>query len=107
MTLHYLDPPYMGSLRSTNKGDYYQHEMRGSETHEDMLEWASALQGYVVISSYDSELYNDVLLLNGWERKSTQAVTGAAKKGGRHATEVLYLNPKTIASNRQLKMFVL
>jgi len=58
-TLHFIDPPYVHStLNLTNK--YYRHEMDVAD-HQKLLETVIRLKGPVVISGYDSELYNDLL----------------------------------------------
>jgi DNA adenine methylase len=57
-TLFYLDPPYMPSTRVSN--GTYRCEMTVDE-HVEMLETANKLEGQVIISGYDSELYNHYL----------------------------------------------
>ncbi len=68
-TLHYIDPPYLPDTRSF-RGGTYRHEMN-VEGHEQLLSVAATLQGYVLISGYDSELYNDYL--TGWDKVETEA----------------------------------
>lgn len=53
-TLHYIDPPYVKSTRSN--GNVYVKEMDNKE-HVDLLELVKELNGFVVISGYDNELY--------------------------------------------------
>ena len=108
-TLHYLDPPYPGATRSTNDGDYYQHELRGLEEHRELFEWANCLQGFVLISGYDCPEYTEWYQGAGWERVATTSVTGAAgggpNGGASRAIEVLWLNPRSAAQQKQLKIF--
>jgi len=78
----YLDPPY---LRGIRKGHLYQYEM--SDTgHEELLYIAVGHKGKIMISGYDSDMYNDIL--KGWNKveKSTCA------EGGLKRTEVLWMN---------------
>ncbi len=90
-TLHYVDPPYLFSTRSslsngrgTTHG--YRHEM-SDEDHRNLLRFLQTLRGYVVVSGYPSEIYDTELA--GWRRTSTQALAD----GARSRTEVLWLNP--------------
>ncbi len=55
--LIYADPPYIQSAR--NRG-IYRHEMT-DEQHIALLELLKNHSGPVIISGYESELYNDVL----------------------------------------------
>lgn len=86
--LIYADPPYVQSTR--NKG-IYSHDMT-NEQHVELLEFLQEHSGPVIISGYDSNLYNDVL--KNWQviRKS------AATEKGQSKTEVLWIN-QTVANN--------
>jgi len=101
-TLHYVDPPYLGSLRS-DKRNLYQHEMYAAEDHNKMAKTLNQVKGYVVLSGYPSPEYNE--LFQDWVSFSKQAVTGAAKVGKSTRTEVVYLNPKCAAALRQKSLF--
>lgn len=57
-TLFYLDPPYVKDTWTSGKT--YTYELSTDE-HTSLLEMATSLQGMVVLSGYDSELYNDIL----------------------------------------------
>lgn len=80
--LIYADPPYV--LR-TRCGKQYAHEMTDQD-HVELLEVLKAHKGPVLLSGYDSELYND--LLRGWhrERINTRAQTAEPRE------EVLWMN---------------
>lgn len=87
-TLHYIDPPYLPEVRSW-RGGTYRHEMN-IEGHEQLLAVANTLQGMVMISGYDSELYNDYL--KGWKKQTKKARIS----GGRGTTlrmECLWFSP--------------
>lgn len=75
-TLHYVDPPYLPETR-VNKNRYYAHEMT-VEGHEQLLAVASTLQGMVMISGYDSDVYNDIL--TGWAKTEKASAPGAVRK---------------------------
>ncbi|EGT0695720.1 DNA adenine methylase [Clostridium perfringens] len=81
--LIYVDPPY---LLSTRKQKYYNVEMTENEEHIELLNVLKNHSGPVIISGYDSDLYNDILL--GWNRISIKANAEQGKK----RTEVLWFN---------------
>ncbi len=89
-TLHYVDPPYMHDTRKINRtGGVYRHEM-STEDHQALLGTLIELEGSVVLSGYDSELYNDVL--QGWKREEKTARISAGS-GTDLRTECVWLNP--------------
>lgn len=89
--LIYADPPYLGSLRTLNKGRCrgpdYPHELRTPAEHGALLEALLACRAAVVLSGYASPLYDEALA--GWHRHEIGAHTG---NGGasRARTEVLW-----------------
>jgi DNA adenine methylase len=91
-TLHYCDPPYVLSTRDGRAGapgaSYYRHEMTDDD-HEVFLSVVHKLQGMVVISGYDNELYADSLA--GWERHTTESRISAGR-GTDTRTESLWIN---------------
>ena len=86
----YADPPY---LHGTRKGYLYKHEMTNQE-HVELLEALLKNPGKVLLSGYDSELYN--AMLSGWNKvsKDTQVENGLKR------TEVLWMNYQP-----QMRMF--
>lgn len=81
--LVYLDPPYMPEVRH---GKQYKCEMFDHESHEEILEAAKAHKGPVLISGYDTELYND--MLRGWHKKETTSYSQVCSK----KQEILWMN---------------
>lgn len=81
--LIYLDPPYMPGVRH---GKQYRHEMFDEESHVELLETALDHKGYVIISGYDTELYND--MLSGWYKAETTSYSQVCSK----KREVLWMN---------------
>lgn len=81
-TFIYCDPPYLQSLRKKNM---YHHEMT-EQQHIELLEVLLASESKVIISGYESELYDS--MLRDWhkEKKSTTAQMGL------HRTETLWMN---------------
>lgn len=78
-TLHYIDPPYIQSLRRKNS---YNHEMNDQQ-HVELIEFIKTLKGPVILSGYENELYNSL----GWKKVTKEArADGASKR-----TEVLWI----------------
>jgi len=86
--LFYCDPPYPGSTRSGGKAASYAFEMTDVD-HIRLLETLKQCRGRVMISSYDSSLYNN--LLASWNRvqKTTHV---QLSNSGMDRTEVLWKN---------------
>ncbi len=80
--LIYLDPPYVLGTRCRKQ---YRFEMDDKD-HNDLLDVSLAHKGPVIISGYDSDLYND--RLKGWHREETSCYSQANKK----TREVLWMN---------------
>jgi DNA adenine methylase len=85
----YVDPPYEGVTRPRTY-DGYQHEMRATNDHLELLQALLDCQASVVLSGYHSPLYDDVL--DTWDRVEISAFTGQAPAGEGARTEVLWSN---------------
>lgn len=96
-TLFYVDPPYMHDTRTITAG--YRHEIDTAK-HEELLAALVGVSGSVVLSGYDSDLYNDTL--TGWERIERQIQTNATD--ARKATEVLWIK-RNMANEMQPALF--
>lgn len=81
--LIYLDPPYMPGTRH---GKQYKHEMYDEESHEKLLEQAMQHKGPLLISGYDTELYND--RLKDWHKEETTCYSQVCSR----KREVLWMN---------------
>ena len=86
-TLHFVDPPYVHSTR-TAKSRSYRHELTDDQ-HRQLLDALDRLQGMVLLSGYESELYAE--RLNGWQRATTVARISAGR-GTALRDEVLWMN---------------
>ena len=81
--LMYIDPPYVRSVRKS--GALYAHEMNLAG-QKQLLSLITQSRAKIVISGYDSDLYNTAL--DGWRKASTMSLTTSAKM----ATEVIWMN---------------
>lgn len=88
-TLFYNDPPYLHVTRTT-KTEYGQFEMT-NEDHVKLLEKILTCKGKVMISGYESNLYNS--MLKNWRVEkfeiANSAASGAKK---RKMVECLWMN---------------
>ncbi|HEY0268070.1 MAG TPA: DNA adenine methylase [Methyloradius sp.] len=109
-TLHFVDPPYVLATRvirgnaDGGKGAY-RHELTNDD-HVELLQVLCSLTGSVVLSGYESDLYN--INLPGWKKQVTSSRI-AAGRGGAIRQEVVWLNPRCVealeAEVKQSSMF--
>lgn len=78
----YLDPTYLLSARA---GKQYKHEMSDAD-HEDLLKLILQSKAKIMISGYESDMYNDYL--NNWSKATFQSC--AEHNGTRQ--EVVWMN---------------
>ena len=71
--LAYCDPPY---VLGTRKAGGYEHELRDSD-HEDLIRVLMAYDGAVMLSGYNTPLY-DPLSAAGWDRIDISVCCSAA-----------------------------
>lgn len=83
----FVDPPYVHGARNLNQGSY-RHEMT-DEDHRELAATLRQVRGYVVVSGYPSDLYEEIF--QGWPQFSRKAY--ADKSAER--TEVVWLSPRT------------
>jgi len=101
-TLFYVDPPYVLSSRTSVRWQCeadgwraYAHNLSDQE-HTELLAVLRSAEGMVVISGYESDLYNEAL--RDW-RKVTKT---ANADGGIRRTEVLWISPNVPAAQHEL-----
>lgn len=93
-TLHFVDPPYMPETRHMRNMGGYRHEL-DVDGHRRLLEALLTLEGMVVLSGYETALYDETLV--GWFSARTQArISGG--RGTSLRTEVVWLNPACSAA---------
>lgn len=90
-TLHFVDPPYVLGTRvlQGNGRGYYRHEMTDDD-HAELLDKLRKLNGMVIVTGYETDLYHDAL--SGWRVERTDARI-SARRGTAIRTEVLWMNP--------------
>jgi DNA adenine methylase len=91
-TLHYVDPPYELSTRSSavRLNNCYKHEMT-TEQHIELANTLHSMKGMVVISGYASDLY-DKELYREWFRVTRKSFADGARK----RIEILWMNNAVI-----------
>jgi DNA adenine methylase len=93
-TLHFVDPPYVHATRTHGGRKGYRHEM-SDEDHLELIESLGELDGFVVLSGYDSDLYRSRLA--GWTRHcTTSRISGG--RGSVLRNEVVWVNPACSAA---------
>lgn len=80
----YLDPPYMLGTRS---GKQYMHEMTDAE-HEELLQMILQSRAKIMISGYETDMYNDYL--SGWEKRQFSSCA----EHGKPRIETVWMNYK-------------
>lgn len=96
-TLFYCDPPYVQSEREAV--EMYDHEMV-EDDHRALAEVLRGVEGKVLLSGYDSSLYED--LYGDWQT-ARRTANANGQSGGRKRTEVLWMN--NAASNQNNTLF--
>jgi len=87
-TLHYVDPPYMLHTRNLgNRNRTYRNELSDND-HFELLQVLKKLSGHIVLSGYDTELYNDIL--SGWKKEMKPSRISAGR-GTKTKIECLWL----------------
>lgn len=90
----YWDPPY---LLGTRSGKQYKFEMSDSD-HEELLKKALRSKAKIMISGYDSDLYNDYL--KGWQKEYFKELTEYGSK----RQEVVWMNYEQYRQNNIFDM---
>lgn len=91
-TLHYVDPPYMLHTRNLGgRNRTYRNELTDND-HFELLQVLQKLSGHIVLSGYDTELYNDIL--TGWKKEMKPSRISAGR-GTKTKIECLWINPRT------------
>lgn len=78
----YIDPPY---LLATRTGKQYKHEMTDAE-HEELLKELLQSKAKIMISGYESDMYNDYL--KDWNKRTFSSCA----EHGKPRKEVVWVN---------------
>lgn len=102
-TLHYVDPPYVHSTRSTKvrhnaTGKSYRYELDDNQ-HKELAAFLKRLRGMVVLSGYPCPLYDELYIT--WHRVDRHAYAD----GSRERIECLWLNSAALEGLAQLDFF--
>lgn len=86
--LFYVDPPYVHNTRyMAGKNRTYRNELTNDD-HEVLLQQLIKCSGHIILSGYDSDLYNDVLV--GWDKKEKSSRISSGR-GTKTKIECLWL----------------
>ena len=94
----YIDPPYLWKTRTAKQ---YRHEMTDAD-HEQLLRELLTTQAMIMISGYETDMYNDIL--KGWHKEQFRS---HAEYGGSRI-ETVWMNYErqfTIQEFQQQKLF--
>ena len=94
--LIYCDPPYM---LHTRHGKQYKCEMADNE-HKDLLSTLLKHKGPVIVSGYDTDLYNE--MLEGWTKMETVSYSQVCTK----KKEIIWMNYKPYAQQITIDEFI-
>lgn len=100
--LIYLDPPYLPSTLHQRNGrgvQKYTHKF-SAECHEKLLSLIVKLKCYVMISGYNSSMYNRELAPPAWTKKTFMAQT---RNGMREECVWMNFNPDAIAERHDYR----
>jgi len=96
-TLIYLDPPYF-----VDRTNGYDRDENSEEFHRELLEIANESSCMMLISGYESELYNSMLKsTKGWSRRSIETHTKDSKGRIHKRTEVLWMNKSFVKARKK------
>lgn len=86
-TVFYVDPPYIASTRHGPGNTGYAHEMTDDD-HIELAEQLHNTKGFVILSGYNSSLYNE--LYSGWLKIEKKAFADR----GKSTIECLWMSPE-------------
>jgi DNA adenine methylase len=92
-TLFYVDPPYPTESRRCPR--LYNHEMTDAQ-HVELIQQLESCVGMVLLSGYDTPIYNAL----SWKAYRFKTKTNA----NTDATEVVWVNEAVRKQNRQMEM---
>lgn len=97
--LLYVDPPYLGSTRTSTN---YRHDMPAEHDHRQLANALHNTRATVVLSGYNSPLYQD--LYAGWHRHDIPTFTGQGNTRSER-TETLWSNQPLTSLTTQGELF--
>lgn len=95
-TLVYLDPPYL--MKRSHK---YNHDVNYEEFHKELLEICNKAKCMIVLSGYQSDLY-DIMLSDkdGWVKSTLKTTTRGTNGEDNHRQEIIWQNKFAIDAIR-------
>jgi len=87
-SLFYVDPPYLRETRTSHRK--YTEEFDSPEAHGKLIDFLCGLEGKVILSGYDSDLYEERLAT--WWSVSASTMSERPGTGAVARTETIWLN---------------
>ncbi|MBA7666200.1 hypothetical protein ES703_74277 [subsurface metagenome] len=95
-TLMYLDPPYF-----VKREHVYVIDAKDTQFHSELLKICRRAKCMIIISGYDSDLYNDMLSPErGWDRSTIETYTSDTSGRDYAKTEVLWMNKQFVKARK-------
>jgi DNA adenine methylase len=95
-TLVYLDPPYF-----TKREHTYVIDANDRKFDEELLTICLRARCMILLSGYDNELYQELLVRGGkWTKRKIQTHTRDTSGKDYSRTEVLWMNPAFVAAKK-------
>jgi len=102
-TLLYLDPPYL-----TERTQGYEFDQNNEEFHRQLLRLACSAKCMVMISSYNSALYDSMLTSkHGWRQIEIATHTQGSNGKRMSRREILWLNKSCIEAKKSQRVPIL
>lgn len=100
-TLFFVDPPYVHNTRDKRNQDAYNHEMT-NEQHHELIEQLKKAEGFVFLSGYKNEIYDE--LLSDWETIDKRSRISAGR-GTAVRIETMWMNKRASRAIKQKDLF--
>lgn len=99
-TLFYIDPPYVAETWHSTDMNCYAGKIDDAG-HENLLDILQNVKGYVILSGYDSDMYNE--RLKGWIKQKKTTLNQL----NQYRSECIWINPRAWNALRSRKLSLL
>lgn len=99
-TLFYVDPPYVSETWHNSDVNCYAGKMNDTE-HDKLIDVLQSVKGMVILSGYDSDMYNEKL--QGWIKQEKKTLNQL----NQYRRECIWISPRTSKTLRSRKLSLL